>query len=201
MKYLPIALIMTVLGGAVAVSAAPAEPRAKATQKARAKQASKPATMLDDVEVKGYVLPIAAAVQSAQLSVSALSELAGTESVHRRDVGKLVELAMHAVRIATTQATNLIATRRLPAQEHADAQGVQEQLRSARGGLSRIDRSVAKPPHELRRDLARQIGKDSLQVHGDLSRAEQKLEGLASRHHVPLRFEMPRATSSLEGEP
>lgn len=174
----------------VTMLALPSAALAQATP-AKSPQA-KQAETKQHIEVKGYVLPIVAGIESAQMSAAALHQLATAETLARQDVRRTAELADQAVRIAQARADELRKLKGLSAEAKPEAEATASKLKAARATVKDIQRQTE----------AAQVRDASARLHAQLADAHKSIERLAGMYEVSIDLsKMPEAPAPQEEEP
>jgi hypothetical protein len=157
-------------------------------------QPPRPTQMTEDrrleAEVKAHVLPVVAGIESAELAIGALHELATAERFQRRDARKTAELAEHGVRIAHERAQELQRLRGLSDEERRAAQDAARQLQEARSTLRRVNRQVGTIEGMLRRQEAENVRSEAQRLQSELRAARTSIEKVASAYDVPMHLEI-----------
>lgn len=153
---------------------------------------AKQAETKQHIEVKGYVLPIVAGIESAQMSAAALHQLATAEPLGRQDVRRTAELADQAVRIAQARADELRKLKGLSAEARPEAEATASKLKAARASVKEIQRQSD----------AAQVRDASARLHAQLADAHRSIERLAGMYKVSIDLsKMPATPATPEEAP
>jgi hypothetical protein len=147
------------------------------------------------IEVKGYVLPIMAGIRSAEMSAAALHELSTTDPFERKDARKTAELAEQAVRIAHERAEDLHEMKGLSAAARADAETATKKLKEARSSVESIQRQVGVLEAPFRRNEAENVRKDSERLNSQLSDAERAVQRVADAYRISTKLAFSETTT------
>ena len=184
---LGIAVVLPVLGlaaGAAAKGDKGEKSSAKSKPETQAERTTDTAT-----EVKGLVLPAFAGIQSAEVSVAAVHELANDAKLQRKDLRKAAELAEQGVRVAQKSADDLKGIKGLSGEAKNEAQAAAAKLKEARTSVEHIQRQVGLTG-AFRKDEADTVRQESMKLHAALGEAQQSLQKVAGRFQVSTRLEL-----------
>lgn len=139
-------------------------------------------------EVKGYVLPAAVGIRSAEMSASALEALAQTDQIRGKDVRKTADLAEESVKLAHESTQSLRDVRGLSEEVKAQIGMATRDLEKARETAKRIKRDVGKVEGVFKEDKAEKLRKDAQELSQQLSLARTNIKSAAERYKIETDF-------------
>lgn len=191
---IPRCLLIGLIGSMLALPAAAlAQDTPTKTPPAQAAEA-KPHT-----EVKGYVLPIIAGIESAQMAAAALGQLATMETLARKDVRTTAELAEQAIRIAQERTEDMRKVKGLSAEARPEADALLNKLKTARASVKKIQRQVS-GSGKLRPNYAGGLRNEAAQLHTTLADAHESIEKLAGMYDVSTSLTMPQGAPATHDQ-